>query len=117
MTDLARQVAETAAGLFGDDELIEEEKWIGLVTKAINSVGTLVSHEQAALLREVERMVAQMDRRSTRFNEFVISTLGQTRWRVRYDWGIDAQVGRSDTLTAALKSALDAAGVPDAKGT
>jgi hypothetical protein len=108
VNDLARQ----AAKLIGRIEGWHEDSPLEHVIGAIEEVGTLVSHEDAVLLREVKRMRDQMNLRSTRFCEFAINTMGESRWRVRYDWGTDSQVGRGDTLTEALSSALDAAGVP-----
>lgn len=118
MTDLARQAAEEIAS-------VERPFWkhgdvVLDIESTINRHGTLVSHEDAALLREVKRMmvsITESDRRAS-FIDYIGYAMDETHWKVAYDGQVsETIVGFGDTLTEALKLALDAAGVPDAKGT
>lgn len=96
MTDLARR----AAGLIVDD-----------VVYTINRIGTFVSHEDAALLREVKRALAGAC--ILKIQVGVMSFEAE----VYADHGLVRAIKSASNASAALKSALDAAGVPDAKGT
>lgn len=109
MNDLARQAAGLIANVSGSRERIP----IGMTVEILNSVGVLVSHEQAALLREVERMLIEGGH-----CEISVWDEGGS-W---FAWACSVRgVGRMNSIrsspAAALKAALDAAGVPDAKGT
>lgn len=72
----------------------------------------VVSHEDAALLRQVRRALARVDKLTIellRTGEFRVEVISEHELRRAVEIDADA--------TASLKSALDAAGVPDAKGT
>lgn len=116
MSDLARQAAEDIVKLFlvrwdGDD--------VGDAASTIRLHGVLVSHEDAELLRHVKRMAAAITASELNlgFIDFIGYTMDGTQWKVAYNGAAkETAVGRGDTITDALKSALDAAGVPDEKG-
>lgn len=104
--DLARQAASNIAS----EEGWEGDDTVEMYKRLIDEVGTLVSHEDAALLRQVKRLpvgdeVSLMQCRSA-------FTASHRRKNSRL-WTCTADTN----LAAALKSALDAAGVPDTKGT
>lgn len=112
MSDLARR----AAKLIGRIEGWHEDSPLEHVIGAIEEVGTLVSPEDAELLRQVKRMEIDMDSDRSHALDVIERMRIGPPWKVRYDGANGWQTGRGDTLTAALKSALDAAGVPDEKG-
>ncbi len=128
MSDLARKAAQ----LIGRIEGWHEDSPLEHVISAIEEVGTLVSHEDAALLREVKRMVKSLESTEEVNGEAVfcsceIRGLGNPAHPLLVtvevvDGNMEATHHKKIThgngeLTAALKTALDAAGVPDAKGT
>lgn len=98
MTDLARQAAGLIANVSGSRGRMP----IGRTVEILNSVGVLVSHEDAELLRQVKRLYSHEG------------------WLTfRGDDGKWDGIARSSCmlgLAQNMKAALDAAGVPDQKG-
>jgi hypothetical protein len=123
MSDLARQAAAAIAG-------VPWELSIEATEKIIKQCGVLVSHEDAALLGQVKRMLSALalDGDATEVDtpySWAIRNTGtpETPMKVIFETlgaGCESKcyvaiVKKGDTLTAALSSALDEAGVPKAE--
>ena len=103
MSDLGMQAAERIAPHCG-------HKSVGEVQRMIEADGVLVSHDRAALLREVERVLFAAPNPDGSQDRFDIFPNADGTFCVMRN-GIPIESGRDPAI--ALKSALAAAGVPD----
>ena len=104
MMDLARQAANEIGEWVSSDHYYDPAN-ASVAMEIICRHGVLVSHEDAELLREMWPQLERL-RRAAKHSTVLLRL--ETRCEDKDQWRRE--------FTAALKSALDAAGVPDEKG-